>query len=234
MTQTHEETERRLRAALAEASSQVRPSADRWSVIAAHPPARRPRRGFFVPAIAAALVLAVAVALTAGVVLLRGGGSSGVRTPATEGKETSPDRLLTAEADVTVYMRSDAAPLQVDAVRDYLRRSPDVREFAFVDKARAYEDFKRIFHDRPDLVASLDASALPETFAIRARDCASRPGLLAQFQLQPGVDEAVTSLGLSHANAERYRYQQGFPPADVRGRCGDRPPSVGPTYSAGG
>jgi hypothetical protein len=237
MTNEHDGIERRLRAALSETASQVQPSANPSATIATLRPRHPSRRGFVIPTIAAAVVLVVAAALTVGVVLLRGESDSSVRTPATEPKETSSERLLPLEADATVYMRSDASPADVDAVRDFLLRSAEVRRFAYVDKATAYEDFKRRFRDRPDLVNSIDASALPATFRIIARDCATRPQLIQSLNTLAGVDEAIAQLGLSRADAERFNGSREPLPPETRGRCGDQPstaPSVGATYPAGG
>jgi hypothetical protein len=215
-------TEARLRTALREAAPQAQPSADAWEKINGRR-GRPSRRRFGVPAITAAVAVAVLVAVTAGVLLLRSDSPS-VQTPASKSRETSPSKLLPLEADAAVYMLTDAPTLQDEVVRDFLRRSPDVRVFAYVDKSTAYEEFRRTFRDRPDLLSSVDPGALPASFRIRVRDCTSRLQLIESLKAVPGVDEAVTQLGLSRAEAERFRDRQGFPPSDTRGRCGDRPP----------
>jgi hypothetical protein len=167
----------------------------------------------------------VIVALVAGVTLLRGDNGSGVQTPATDPKETTPEGLLLLESDTAVFMRGDASTIEIDDVRDFLRRSPDVRKFSYVDKATAYEDFKRMFRDRPDLVDSLDPTALPATFRIIVRDCATRPQLIELLQAMAGVDEVVFQLGLTRADAERFRYRRAPLPPETRGRCGNQPPT---------
>jgi FtsX extracellular domain len=214
------QVEPRLRTALREAAAQVQPSADAWQVVS-HRRTRRRRPRSVVPALAAAAVVAVVVALAVGVLAVRGDDPS-VRTRAGEPKDKTPEQLLALEADTTVYMRTDAPTPEINALRDFLRRSPEVRTYAYVDKSTAYEDFKRIFRDRPDLVDSVDPSALPATFRIIVRDCATRPQLMQSLQAMPGVDEALVQLGLARADAERFNDSREPLPAETRGRCGDQ------------
>jgi hypothetical protein len=225
MTNDFDEIEHRLRTALAEAASQVHATAD-GGPMTTRRRSRRARSRVVVPAVAAALAVAVAVGAVASFVLLRGDGPSRVRTPTTQSKETTPDRLLPLEADADVYMRTDAPTPQVEAVRDFLRQSANVHAFVFIDKATAYEEFKRTFRDQPDLVDSVDSTALPASFRITSRDCAARPQLLEQLAALPGVDEAIHQLGLSHSEAEPFKDGREFPPPNTRGRCGDQSPTA--------
>jgi hypothetical protein len=226
MTNDADEIQQRLRTALVEAASQVHATADRRPMITGGRP-RGARSRVVVPAVTAAIAVAVAAALTASLLLLRGDSPSRVRTPTTQSKETIPDRLLPLEADAAVYMRSDAPIPQIEAVRDFLLQSPDVRTFVFIDKATTYEEFKRTFRDQPDLVNSVDPSALPVSFRVISRDCAARLQLLEQVAALPGVDEAIRQLGLSHSEAEQFKDSREFPSPNTRGRCGDQPPTAG-------
>jgi FtsX extracellular domain len=216
MTDRNEVLEQRLRTALSEAAARVQPATDAWQTVTGRR-SRRSRPRFLVPAIAATIVVAV-IALAVGALVLRDDGPS-VQTPAGEPKETSAANLLSLEADTDVYMRPDAPTWDINAVREVLRNSSEVRRFAYVDKSAAYEDFKRLFRDQPDLVNSVDPSALPTTFRIIARDCATRSQLIESLQAMAGVDEAIAQLGLSRADAERFSDSREPLPPEIRGRC---------------
>src|SRR5439155_24707504 len=77
---------------------------------------------------------------------------------------------------------------QVEAIRALVSASPDVREFAFVDKDAAYQEFEEIFCDNPDLVDSIRADDLPVSFRVVAVDQDAIDRLATQLSGQDGVE----------------------------------------------
>ena len=70
------------------------------------------------------------------------------------------------------------------------RRPADVKSYRYLDKEDAYEEFKRIFRNDPDLVKTSTAEALPDVVPGRARRRPSSPRRSkSEFETQPGVDD---------------------------------------------
>src|SRR5262245_8177098 len=69
-----------------------------------------------------------------------------------------------------IFMNVNATKQQIDGVGRNLRaamgKGGNVRSFRYLDKNDAYAEFKRIFRRDPDLVSSITADALPESFRV--------------------------------------------------------------------
>jgi FtsX extracellular domain len=230
MTNGPRTIEERLRTALREAALQVQASPP--PVTSLDRPARRRRPGLLV-AIAAALAVVVVVAFGAALALVGRDHTPEVVTPsARQPRELSPSRLLPGEADITVFMKpalsypEQQGPSQseIDAVRRLIRRSGDVRSFAFVDRAATYREYQKNFRDQPDLVNTVDQNALPLSFRLVLRHCDAQAPLITRLGEQPGVDQAIAGRGLSHATAERLGYQRTVPPNLLNSHCGYHQP----------
>lgn len=95
--------------------------------------------------------------------------------------------------EFVVFMRVDASQAQIDAVQRDLEESPDVSGLTFVDKDAAFEEFKVLFADTPEMVSSVEAADLPPSFRVEPvdKDVAAVEALGSQFQDQPGVEDVV-------------------------------------------
>lgn len=95
--------------------------------------------------------------------------------------------------EFVVFMRVDASQAQIDAVQRDLEESPDVSGLTFVDKNAAFEEFKVLFADTPEMVSSVEAADLPPSFRVEPvdKDVAAVEALGSQFQDQPGVEDVV-------------------------------------------
>jgi cell division protein FtsX len=99
-------------------------------------------------------------------------------------------KLPSSKADVDVFMTVGATKAQVAAVEHRIRTSKQVRRYAHFDQRAAKAEFDRIFKRNPDLVASVTAADLPESFPVdleRARDAAA---FARGMRSLPGVDTA--------------------------------------------
>jgi cell division transport system permease protein len=92
-----------------------------------------------------------------------------------------------------VYMKTDATEQQVDTLRDQLDSDRLVKGATFISKEDAYAEFQRIFKDKPDLVSSVDPSALPASFRVAPNDVKNTTVLRDKYDTRPGVDEAITA-----------------------------------------
>ena len=69
----------------------------------------------------------------------------------------------------------------------------DVRSITFLTKQDAYEEFKRLFKDQPDLVQTTDPTALPSSFRVAPTEAELTQTVADRYSTQPGVDEVKTA-----------------------------------------
>lgn len=91
-----------------------------------------------------------------------------------------------------IFMNVDATDRQNADVRAALEADRQVKGFTFLDKQAAYEEFQRIFRKDPDLVANVEASALPTSFRIVPRRAEVTEAIQARYEFEPGVDDVAT------------------------------------------
>jgi cell division transport system permease protein len=92
-----------------------------------------------------------------------------------------------------VYMKTDATEQQIDALRDQLDADRQIKSAKYISQEQAYAEFQRIFKDKPDLVSSVDPSALPASFRVAPKDVQRTTVLRDKYNSRPGVDEAITA-----------------------------------------
>jgi cell division transport system permease protein len=92
-----------------------------------------------------------------------------------------------------VYMKTDATEQQIDTLREQLDNDRLVKSASFISKEDAYAEFQRIFKDKPDLVSSVEPSALPASFRVAPTDVKRTTVLRDKYGTRPGVDEAITA-----------------------------------------
>ncbi|WP_229073297.1 permease-like cell division protein FtsX [Actinoplanes sp. DH11] len=152
----------------------------------------RRRRGLIVGGSVASAIVAVVVALNL--------------TPAPAGPppqvSAAAARLAQAEpqctwpvpddaTDVSIFLRQDVTERQRTGLRDALDGDPLVRNLVFETRQEAYEKFKVLWRDSPDLVAAVDASQLPESFRLELTTPAQYPAFAARFAGRAGVEDLI-------------------------------------------
>ena len=95
--------------------------------------------------------------------------------------------------EFVIFLRPDASQDQIDAVRRDLEDSPDVANIEFVDKEAAFEEFKVLFSDSPEMVTSVQPEDLPPSFRVEPvdKDVLAVEALGSQFSDKSGVDSVV-------------------------------------------
>lgn len=96
--------------------------------------------------------------------------------------------------DVSIFLRMDVTAQQRNAVNRALEADPAVRTMLFVGHEEAHARFRKTFEDKPELVAAVQASQLPESFRIKMTGRSSYARLTARVGRMPGVDEIVGSV----------------------------------------
>jgi cell division transport system permease protein len=106
---------------------------------------------------------------------------------------TKQVRLLAGEwaskVEVSVFLRDDASPEQIQALQTKISELPEVETYYFETKQQAYEQFKRIFRDSPSLVNNVDAESLPQSFRIKLVDPEQFAVIRARLTGEPAIDE---------------------------------------------
>lgn len=92
-----------------------------------------------------------------------------------------------------VFMVVDPTEQQVDDVRTELESDARVANFKYLDKEEAYEEFQRLFADKPDLVSETSAEALPPSFRVAPGDVEDTDDLKDAYALLPGVDAVIAA-----------------------------------------
>jgi cell division transport system permease protein len=124
----------------------------------------------------AVLTVAVSLALF-GVSLLLGGGADRFTQQWRGGIE------------FIVFMNPDASQEQIDLIQNAVSSSPEVKRWTYFDKEKAYDEFRELFKDKPDIVDFATPDILPPSFRVVPQnpDADAVTALAAQFENQPGV-----------------------------------------------
>jgi cell division transport system permease protein len=92
-----------------------------------------------------------------------------------------------------VYMQPRVEDAQLKSVESDLRDSPDVKEIEYVDLDETWEEFKRLYREQPNIVETIDRSALPTSFKVVPTNDDPRvvAALGDTFERKAGVREVI-------------------------------------------
>jgi len=90
----------------------------------------------------------------------------------------------------TAFLRGDVTAEQRERIGAVLRASPEVSAVHFESRADAYENFKQLYADAPELVDSVRPDTLPESWRFTLA-CTGDIGAMRQRLALPGVDDVV-------------------------------------------
>lgn len=78
--------------------------------------------------------------------------------------------LQTRKVEVAVFLNPEISEEQRNAIREDLVVMPEIARVDYESKQQAYDRFKKIFREDPDIVANTSPDALPESFRVKLRD----------------------------------------------------------------
>lgn len=133
------------------------------------------------------LLMTLAGIITVAVSLALFGGIRLVQTVVDHGTSKWKDGV-----ELEIFMEVDAGEKQIEDVRGQLEADDDVRDFNFLTKDDAYNEFKRIFRDQPALIESTTPDALPTSFRVAPTEAELTEQVKRRFESVPGVDEVIT------------------------------------------
>jgi cell division transport system permease protein len=91
-----------------------------------------------------------------------------------------------------IFMKVDATKQQIADVQDALGKDANVKTYRHLTKADAYKEFKRIFRRNPDLVNSITAADLPESYRVAPKKAELTDTVKATYRTSLGVDSVDT------------------------------------------
>lgn len=95
--------------------------------------------------------------------------------------------------ELEVFMNVKATQGQIEAMNRALKADKDVRSFRYLTKQDAYNEFKNLFQDQPDLVRTTTPDALPPSFRVAPQRAELTQTVAQRYQASPGVDEVKTA-----------------------------------------
>ena len=152
------------------------------------------RRNVFMTS-AAIVVVAVSLALVGGALLLK----QGVDKATIQWK---------GGVEGSIFMKADAAPEEIDAVDRELRAMPEVKKVRFVTKQGAYEEFRKMFSNSPDMLETLNVDQMPPSFRVVPRQAQQIDVIGGRFKDRPGVRDVVYAKDTVKALLSVTRYAQ--------------------------
>ena len=95
--------------------------------------------------------------------------------------------------EFVIFLRTDATQQQIDSLTKDLEESPEVARVVFVNQQQAYDEFKSLFADSPELIDSVTAQDLPPSFRIEPvnKEVDAVESLGLTFEGRSGVDQVV-------------------------------------------
>ena len=127
---------------------------------------------------AAILTVAVSLSLVGGALLLKQGVS----------KATIQWR---GGVELNIFLNPDVAQSQRDGIEAELASLPEVKRKEYVDQESAYEEFKTMFANSPDMVESVTPKDLPPSFRVVPRQPELVDTIGERFSKREGVKEVV-------------------------------------------
>jgi cell division transport system permease protein len=127
---------------------------------------------------AAVLTVAVSLSLVGGALLIKQGVS----------KATLQWR---GGVELSIFLNPDIAATQSQAVRAELQAMPEVRRVTFVNQEEAYDEFRTMFANSPDLVESVTAQDLPPSYRVVPREPEFVDVIGERFTAREGVKDVV-------------------------------------------
>lgn len=140
--------------------------------------------------VVAAGVLALVVVLGAGAVVAgrpdRGG-------PATLDAADQPEPVYEqADSQLMVFLVPEASSADRDAIRAAIAADPAVGQAWWRSQQDAYEEFRCLFIDNPEMIESVTPAILPTSFDVALVDGADPVAFEARMRANASVSEVVT------------------------------------------
>ncbi len=123
---------------------------------------------------AALLTVAVSLTLVGGALLVK----RGVDRATVQWK---------GNVELSIFMKPDASQVESEAVNRQLDAMPEVKTARYVSKPEAFEEFKKIFANEPDVRDSLTVDQIPPSYRVVPKEAEQTKLIGERFQDTAGV-----------------------------------------------
>ena len=89
--------------------------------------------------------------------------------------------------ELSIFMKPEASQQELDAVNRQLGAMPEVKRVRYVDKAHAYDEFRQIFANEPDLRDSLTVDQVPPSYRVVPKQAEQTKLIGGRFTNTAGV-----------------------------------------------
>lgn len=130
--------------------------------------------------LATILTVAVSLALVGASLMLRDGVSNATRR-------------WQGGIEFVVFMNTNATQAQIDAVGQDLNSSPEVQKVVYVNQDAAYQEFKQLFADSPEMLSSVTPADLPTSYRVEPvnKNVDAIQSLGSKYTKMAGVKQVV-------------------------------------------
>ena len=89
--------------------------------------------------------------------------------------------------ELSIFMKPEASQAELDAVARQLAAMPEVKKTRYVGKAEAYDEFRQIFANEPDLRDSLTVDQVPPSYRVAPKQAEQTKLIGGRFTNTAGV-----------------------------------------------
>jgi len=103
------------------------------------------------------------------------------------------EKFFFARVEVSIFLKADITDEQRSALDQELRADPLVATngVTYESREEAYNNFKQLYRDSPDLVESVKPDTLPESFRVKLKDPEKVKEISERYKDKAGVDDIV-------------------------------------------
>lgn len=101
------------------------------------------------------------------------------------------ETFFNTKVEVSIFLRTDVTEEQRNGLQSDLKSDPLVREVTYESSEQAYENFRKLYADAPDLVESVKADTLPQSFRVKLKDPQQFQAVSDKYRDRAGIDEIV-------------------------------------------
>lgn len=94
-----------------------------------------------------------------------------------------------AKVEISTYLRDDATQGEIKELETEISNMPEVQHVTFVSKRQAYDEFKRLYRNQPELYENLPPDALPASLRVKLTDAKYTEEVASRIEGAAGVDE---------------------------------------------
>ena len=95
---------------------------------------------------------------------------------------------LFGRVELTIYLDDSITVQQQDALTDKLSSDPLVARATYESSDQAYEEFRQLYKDSPQLTQGVTADLLPASYHVKLQDPQKYDQAAAEYRDQPGVE----------------------------------------------